>query len=123
MPRTSASTLVLSMFLALTTSLSGCGSSYSGTTLTGIDIAPISPTIAVGATQQFTALGHYSDGTSANLTVQSTWTSSVTSVATIDNLGTTPGLANAVGAGQSNITVSFAQGSSSVNASTNLTVH
>jgi hypothetical protein len=58
MPRTSASTLVLSMFLALTTSLSGCGSSYSGTTLTGIDIAPISPTIAVGATQQFTALGH-----------------------------------------------------------------
>jgi len=47
----------------------------------------------------------------------------VNTVATIDNIGTTHGLAHGVGAGQSNITVSFAQGSSNVTASTNLTVH
>jgi len=123
MPRTSALTLGLALCLAITCNLSGCGSSYSGTTLTGIDIAPISPTIAVGGTQQFTATGHYSDGTSADLTKQSNWSSSVNTVATIDNIGTTPGLAHGVGAGQSNITVSFAQGSSNVTASTNLTVH
>ena len=120
MPSTS---LGLVLLLALTFNLSGCGSSYSGTTLQTIDIAPISPNISVGGTQQFTATGHYSDGSSADLTKQSNWSSSVTTVATVDNIGTTPGLAHGIGAGQSNITVSFAQGSSSVNASTNLTVH
>jgi uncharacterized protein YjdB len=77
----------------------------------------------VAWTGQFTATGHYSDNTTADLTKQSNWSSSVTTVATIQNLGTSPGLATGVAAGQSNITVSFAQGSSSVNASTNLTVH
>ena len=123
MPRTLVPTLFLALLLALTLNLSGCGSSYSGTTLQTIDLAPTSPNITVGGTQQITATGHYSDGTSADLTKQSNWSSSVTTVATIDNIGTTPGLAHGVGAGQSNITVSFAQGSSSVNASTNLTVH
>jgi hypothetical protein len=123
MPRTPLVTLELAFLLALTLNLSGCGSSYSGTTLQTIDIAPISPSIAVGGTVQFTATGHYSDNTTADLTKQSNWTSSVTTVATVDNLGTTPGLAHGVGAGQSNITVSFAQGSSSVNASTNMNVH
>jgi len=123
MPRTPLVTLELAFLLALTLNLSGCGSSYSGTTLQTIDIAPISPSIAVGGTVQFTATGHYSDNTTADLTKQSNWTSSVTTVATVDNLGTTPGLAHGVGARQSNITVSFAQGSSSLNASTNVNVH
>ena len=123
MPRTSALTLGLALCLAITFNLSGCGSSYSGTTLQTIDIAPISPTITVGGTVQFTATGHYSDNTTADLTKQSNWTSSVTTVATVDNVGTTPGLAHGVAAGQSQITVSFAQGSSSVTASTNVNVH
>jgi uncharacterized protein YjdB len=123
MPRTPVVTLGLAFLLALTLNLSGCGNSYSGITLQTIDLAPTSPNIALGGTQQFTATGHYSDGSSADLTKQSNWSSSVATVATVDNLGTTPGLAHGVGAGQSNITVSFAQGSSSVNASTNLTVH
>jgi hypothetical protein len=58
-PRRLVPTLFLALLLALTLNFSGCGSSYSGTTLTGIDIAPISPSIAVGATEQFTATGHY----------------------------------------------------------------
>lgn len=98
-----------------------CGSSNSGPTLTSIVISPTGPTIAVSATQ-FTATGHFSDNTTSDLTTNANWSSSVTTVATIQNLGTHPGLATAVAMGQTTITVSFAQGSSSVNASTNLTV-
>ncbi len=113
--------------LALSCSLmfaNGCGggSSNGGSTLTGIDIAPISPSVPVGGTQQFTATGHFSNGPDQDLTGNSTWTSSVTTVATVENLGTTPGLATGVSAGSSMITASFAQGSSSVSASTDLTV-
>jgi hypothetical protein len=60
-------------FLLLLSLLSfGCGdSSSSGGTLTGIDIAPISPSIAVGGTVQFTATGHFSNGQDQNITAQS----------------------------------------------------
>jgi uncharacterized protein YjdB len=100
----------------------GCGDSSSGGTLTGIDIAPISPSVAVGATQQFTATGHFSNGPDQNITAQSTWNSSTTAVATIQNFGTSPGLATGVATGKTTITASFAQGSSSVQGSTDLTV-
>jgi hypothetical protein len=118
------STLLSSTFLLLLCLLSvGCGdSSSSGGTLTGIDIAPISPSIAVGGTVQFTSTGHFSNGPDQNITAQSNWTSSNKAAATIQNLGTSPGLATGVAAGQTTITASFAQGSSSVQGSTNLTV-
>ena len=102
--------------------LSSCGSSNSGPTLTGIDINPISPTIAVGETQQFTcdrALLRWDNG---KLDAQANWGSDDTTVATVQNLGTHPGLATGKSVGKANITVSFAQGSSTVNASTDLTV-
>lgn len=109
-------------YLMLTVTLWSCGSSNSGPTLTSIDINPISPTILVTETQQFKATGHFSDGTTADLTPQSNWNSDNTAVATIQNVGTQPGLATGKSAGKANITVSFAQGSSSVTASTDLTV-
>jgi trimeric autotransporter adhesin len=101
---------------------SSCGSSNSGPTLTGIDITPISPAILVNDTQQFKATGHFSDGSTADLTANASWSSSNTTVATIENFGKQPGLATGKSAGSANITVSFAQGSSTVNASTDLTV-
>jgi len=64
-------------------------------TLASIAVTPANPTIAVGATQQFTATGTYSDGSTQNLTSRVTWTSSKTAVATIN----TNGLATAVSAG------------------------
>ena len=112
----SAATLLLSVALL------ACGDNSNSHPVTSIDISPISPTITVGATQQFTATGHFSDGSTADLTHQANWSSSVTSVATIQAVGTQPGLASGVTAGTSQITVSFAQGSSSVMASTDLTV-
>ena len=102
--------------------LSGCGSSSSSSSLTSITVTPVSPTIAVGATQVFTATGHFSNGPDQDLTHQANWSSSVTSVATIAGNGTQPSLATGVSAGMTQITVSFAQGSSNVQASTSLTV-
>jgi trimeric autotransporter adhesin len=108
--------------VALMGMVASCGTSHSGPTLTGIDISPISPTIGVNATQQFTATGHFSDNSTADLTTNATWSSDNTTVATVENLGTQPGLATGKGVGQANITVSFAQGSSTVRASTDITV-
>jgi Bacterial Ig-like domain (group 2) len=101
----------------------GCGGGGSGgVTLTGIDIAPISPSVAVGGQQQFTATGDFSDGSKADLTTNATWSSNATNIATIENIGTHPGLATGVSEGTAQITVSFAQGSSNVTASTDLSV-
>jgi hypothetical protein len=93
-----------------------------GSTLTGITITPIRPTIAVGATQLFTATGHFGNGPDQDLTHQANWSSSVPSVATIAGTGVEPSLATGVAQGTTQITVSFAQGSSNVQASTNLMV-
>jgi hypothetical protein len=112
-----------SLMLALALSLPSCGGGgSSGSGLTGIDVSPLSQSIPVGATLQYKATGHFNNGPDQDLTGNATWSSSVTSVATIENVGIQPGLATGVAAGQTNITASFAQGSSSVSGSTDLTV-
>ena len=83
-------------------------------TLVSIAITPANPSIAVGATQQFTATGTYSDGSTQNLTSSVAWTSSATSVATVSNTG----LATTIGEGATAITAA----SASVSATTTLTV-
>jgi hypothetical protein len=83
-------------------------------TLQSIAVTPASPTIAKGLTQQFTAIGTYSDSSTQNLTALVTWASATTGVATIASSG----LATAAGVGMSNITATL----SSVTGSTLLTV-
>ena len=92
----------------ITASLTGVTSpadvlTVTAATLQSIAITPVSPSIAKGATQQFTATGTYSDTTTANITSQVTWTSGTTSVATISAAG----LATGFGTGTSNITASL----------------
>ncbi len=64
-------------------------------TLTSITVTPADPTIALGGTEQFTATGNFSDGSTEDLTDQVAWTSSDVSVATIkaDGLASTAGTA------------------------------
>ncbi|MDO8577851.1 MAG: Ig-like domain-containing protein, partial [Dehalococcoidales bacterium] len=63
-------------------------------TLTSIVITPASPSnLAIGATQQFTATGTYSNNTTANITSLVTWASSNTSIATISAAGLATGVA------------------------------
>jgi 6-phosphogluconolactonase (cycloisomerase 2 family) len=66
-------------------------------TLTAIAVTPSSTTVAAGLTQQFTAMGTYSDSTQHDITSTVTWDSTVKSSATIS----TAGLATALAAGTS----------------------
>ena len=73
-------------------------------TLSSVAITPASPTLGgVGSTQQFVAVGTYSDGSTANITSQVTWGSSNSAVATISKAG----LATGVAVGNSNITATM----------------
>jgi len=85
-----------------------------GPVLTSIAVTPVNQAIAVGAHQQFTATGTYSDGTHQDLTGTVNWSSSIQSVATIS----ASGLATGVAAGSATIQASLGV----VNGSTTLTV-
>ena len=73
-------------------------------TLTSIVMTPENPGILIGASQQFTAVGTYSDGSTRDITRQVTWISSESGVATI-NAG---GLAMGISAGTTMISASLA---------------
>jgi hypothetical protein len=59
----------------------------SAVVLQTISVLPATATIASGLTQQYAATGHYSDGTTADITSSVTWTSGTAAVATIDSAG------------------------------------
>ncbi len=76
--------------------------------LTSIEVSPVSASIPSGGTQQFTATGKFTDGSSQDMTKTVTWHSSDTAIATISNLPGTQGLATPFGnTGSTNITASF----------------
>jgi chitodextrinase len=72
--------------------------------LSSIAITPSSASISVGSTQQFSATGTYSDGSTQSLAAAATWTSTNTSVASI---GAGTGIATGLAAGTSQISASF----------------
>src|SRR5271157_1733552 len=83
--------------------LAACGSSKP--VLHYITVAPSSAPVNIGQTQQFTATGQYSDGTTQDLTTNSNiiWGSSSSTVASISS----GGLATANAAGTTNITATL----------------
>ena len=91
--------------------------------LNGIVVSPDNPSIPVGATSQFIATAHYNDQTNGDITTEVTWSSSNTSVATINSSG----LATAIAVGTTTITASSSMsnsysGESGTSDSTTLTV-
>ena len=82
--------------------------------LVSIAILPVSPSIPLGATQQLTATGTYTDGSSQNLTQSVTWSSDALSVASVSATG----LATTIGVGVADITAT----SGSIMSSTTITV-
>jgi len=75
--------------------------------LQSIALTPVNPSIANGLTEQFTATGTYTDGTTADLTTQVTWASATASVATISNAVGTQGLASTLATGTTVITAAL----------------
>jgi uncharacterized protein YjdB len=86
----------------------------SGASLQAIAISPTGASVPANTSQQFSATGSYSDGSSRDITAIVTWNSSLSSVATI----TTNGLLTGVSAGST--TVSAILGG--ITQSTNVTV-
>ncbi|AXI03791.1 Ig-like domain-containing protein [Aquirhabdus parva] len=82
-------------------------------TLQSVTVTPTSASVAAGLTQQFTATGNYSDGTSQAI-ASPTWTSSDQTVATIDSKG----LVTSRKAGTATLTANF----NGISGSTTLTV-
>jgi hypothetical protein len=87
----------LAIGLHLITGVYSGNSTYAGSTspvlnqsilaLTSISLSPQNVSVPVGATQQLTATGTFSDGSKGNITASVMWTSSATTVATISNAG------------------------------------
>ncbi|GHD04884.1 hypothetical protein GCM10007320_66260 [Pseudorhodoferax aquiterrae] len=73
-------------------------------TLSSITVTPASPNVAAGLSQQFTAVGIYSDQTTQPLTDQVTWASSNGGVATVSNANGSHGLATTTATGTASIT-------------------
>jgi plastocyanin len=88
--------------------------STANPTLQSIAVTPASPSIGKGGSQQFTATGNFSNGTTQNLTSSVVWASAPASVATI----TAGGLATGVAAGSATISATM----SGITGSTGLTV-
>jgi hypothetical protein len=88
-------------------------------TLRSITVTPVAPTIPLGATQQFTAAGSYTDGSTQDITNTVTWSSSASSIATISNSTGTNGVATSAAAGQTTVTATLGSNSGS----TTLTVN
>ena len=80
----------------ITASAVGVGGSATLTVtapaLASITVSPQGATIPLGATQQFTATGVYTDGSTQDLTGTATWSSSATVVAAINSSGLAAGL-------------------------------
>jgi len=115
--------LMMLMFLMLAAGCSGGSSGGDGNpsttpTLVSIAVTPSDTTIEMGASQQFTAVGTYSDSSAQDLTGSATWSSTITTVATVSDLAGSKGVITTVAPGTTVIIAAF----DSVTGSTNLTL-
>lgn len=96
--RKALATLLFALFLLGLAACNSGGTNSSTATLISVTLTPLTPSLARGSTQQFTALGSYSDGTTVDISSQLTWTSSNTAVATViaGGLATAQGLGSAL---------------------------
>lgn len=94
------------------TSTQANGSGIAGTSpaLSSIAVTPTNPSVVDGTSQQFLAMGVYSDGSTQNLTNSVTWSSSDTAVGTINGSG----LATTDGTGTSIVRASLGDVSASI---------
>lgn len=75
----------------------------SNATIQSIAVTPAAPTVILGALQQFTATGTFSDGSMQDITSISQWSSSAPGVAVVNQSG----MASSASHGQSNISASY----------------
>lgn len=105
-------TLLCAVGLLAASLLAACGGGDQGrapilgvpaATLVSVVVTPATATVAIGATQQFSAIAGYTDGSAIDVTAKSTWTPVSAAVATVD----TSGLAKGVSAGTTTMSAAF----------------
>src|SRR5437870_8979407 len=126
--RLAVKTVSLFLIVCTISLLSSCGGGGSSSTTSGsgpnvpppptaslalLQVTPGNASVAASLTQQFIATGKYSDGSSKDLTSSVLWSSSDTSVASVNNAG----LATGVVVGVVTVTAQFGatQGSGTLN--------
>ncbi|MCA3224048.1 MAG: Ig-like domain-containing protein [Burkholderiales bacterium] len=88
--------------------------------LASIAVTPSNASVPLGLSQAFTATGTYTNGTTQDLTIAVTWSSSAAAVAPISNAAGSRGVATALATGSTTINATFP--GSGVSGSTGLTV-
>ena len=111
--RRSMKRLLCGLGLASAVLAAGCGGGDQGrdpvlglpaTSLVSVAVSPTTASVAIGATQQFTATAAYSDGSARDITLLSAWTSATPAAGTVD---AARGIAIGVTVGTSVITAAF----------------
>ena len=111
--RRSMKRLLCGLGLTSAVLVAGCGGGDQGrdpvlglpaTSLVSVAVSPTTASVAIGATQQFTATAAYSDGSARDITLLSAWTSATPAAGTVD---AARGIAIGVAAGTSVITAAF----------------
>ncbi len=85
--------------------------------LVSLAVTPASPQFAKGTQQQFTAVGSYSDGSTKDLTASASWSSSASSVLSVNK-----GMATALATGSSTVSAAAQQSGLTVSGSATATV-
>jgi parallel beta helix pectate lyase-like protein/PKD domain-containing protein/Big-like domain-containing protein len=80
--------------------------SVTTATLSSISIEPDNPSVVLGASVNFTATGHYSDGSQLPLTTEVAWNSTDEDVATVSNAAGSEGVATTLSEGNTYISAS-----------------
>jgi hypothetical protein len=76
-------------------------------TLVSMQVTPPLPSVAAGLSQQFTAIGIYTDNSTQNLTISATWATTAASVATVSNAIGSQGLATSSSPGSATISATM----------------
>jgi uncharacterized protein YjdB len=91
---------------ATSSGVTGTATLVIGTgTLVSVIVSPVNPVVSSGSTQQFAAIGSFSDGTTQDITYNSHWSSSAATIATIANNPSVAGLATTTSPGTTTIGV------------------
>jgi uncharacterized protein YjdB len=96
-------TTITATFMGLTASTT---LTVTNAVVVSISVTPVTPTIPIGTTVQFTATAIFSDGTTQNVTGQATWTSSAPGVLGVTTAGAR-GRGTGVTAGTATVTATF----------------
>jgi trimeric autotransporter adhesin len=103
----------LSLSVLSVSGIGGCKGFFIGPTLSTVTLAPSTPSIAVGKTQQMTATGTYDNSTTQTITDSASWASSDVAIATVSATGLVTGVAS--GSATISATLGGVGGSTTVN--------